>query len=421
MEEIIRFLNHWWREGKVRKNLALEFKRESFFRARDLLKKRQILVIHGLRRVGKSTLIYQLIQYLIRKRTNPKKILYFSFDKKTSEIKNILDIYSEITEIDYERESVFVFLDEVYKLEGWHKELKLLYDALPNIKFVVSGSASLKIEKEARSALAGRVFYLEMKPLSFKEFFELKFGKKPENIKTWENKLRRVFPSFVRKPFPEIVNFSEEEVMEYINEMVIDKLIFSDFSKTFENINPGLLQNLTELFFSNPGMYLNIESLSKSLRKSKNDLLFHIKLLEMGYIISIVKNYRGSYISGSRKMRRVYPYHPALIQGLFKEIDESKLIECFVRSLLDAKFYWRENGKEVDFVVDGKPVEVKYKNSISNADLKNLLQFMEKFCVKKGYIISKNVFKNIKENKKQISVIPAWYLAVRGWENEILH
>jgi len=264
--------------------------------------------------------------------------------------------------------------------------------------------------------LVGRAFYLELKPLSFKEFFELKFKTKLKKIKVWEDKLRVNFPIFLRRPFPEIIDFEKERVVEYIKEMVLDKILFSDFPRTFENVDINLLQTLTEIFFSQPGMYLNLDFLSSDLKKSKNDLIFHINLLEWGYLIRLVKNYRGSHLSASRKLKKVYPYHPVLTQAVFKEIEESKLVECFIRSHLEANLYWRKSQKEVDFVWKGIPVEVKYKEKITSKDLKGLIAFMETFKVKKGYLISKKELKKIKIKNKIIKIIPAWYFALKTFK-----
>jgi hypothetical protein len=414
MEELMRFLNHWWREGRVREDLAKEYKRRYFEELKELLSKRQVIVICGLRRTGKSTLMYQLIQHLIEGGVPPANTLYFSFDKSVAGCKQILDAYSKVVQKDYEKEQVFVFLDEIYKLKNWHQELKILYDSLPNVKFIVSGSASLKVEKEARKNLVGRAFYVEVKPLSFREFFELKFRRRLKNVKVWEDKLKLNFPIFLRKAFPEIVDWEGVRVPEYIGELVLDKVIFSDFPTTFKNVDVGLLRTLVDIFFSNPGMYLNVDSLARDLRKSKNDLIFHIKLLEFGYLIRLVGNYRGSKLSASRKLRRVYPYHPSLIHGMFKEVSESKLVECWVRSHLDARFYWRKAGREVDFVHEGKPVEVKYREKISRRDLKNLIAFAEEFGAEKGCVISKDVEDEIHANDKIITVTPAWRFALRS-------
>ncbi|RLI93130.1 MAG: hypothetical protein DRO94_00185 [Candidatus Altiarchaeales archaeon] len=415
MEDLISFLNHWWREGKVKKSLALPYKRRYFNELQDLMKYRQIIIICGLRRVGKSTLMYQLIQYLIDRGVSPYNILYFSFDKGSLEIKKILDIYSKLTDVDYENENIFVFLDEIYKLKNWYDELKLLYDALPNVKFVISGSASLQIEEKARKNLTGRYFFVEIKPLNFNEFFELKFGKKIEKPEVWANKLKATFPIFMKRAFPEIIDWEEERAKEYVKELIIDKILFSDFQKVLKDADADLLQNLTEIFLSSPGMYLNLDSLSRDLGKSKNTLISHIKMLEFGYIIRLVKNYRGSMLSVSRKLKRVYPYHPSLITGIFREVGEENLAECFIRSYLDAELYWRKGNKEVDFVYRDKPIEIKYKDKISKEDIKGLLSFMRKFGVNKGYLISRDVEDIIKINRKEIEVIPIWKLAIRNF------
>ncbi|MBI3023344.1 MAG: hypothetical protein HYY68_06405 [Thaumarchaeota archaeon] len=57
--------NHWWREGRVRPDLAKEFKREAFLELEKLAGVRQAVIISGLRRVGKSTIMMQLVQRLI--------------------------------------------------------------------------------------------------------------------------------------------------------------------------------------------------------------------------------------------------------------------------------------------------------------------------------------------------------------------
>lgn len=63
--EILEILNSWWKEGNISKELALVYKRKVFAKIKRLLKTRQIIVISGLRRVGKSTLMYQLIEELM--------------------------------------------------------------------------------------------------------------------------------------------------------------------------------------------------------------------------------------------------------------------------------------------------------------------------------------------------------------------
>jgi predicted AAA+ superfamily ATPase len=74
----------------------------------------------------------------------------------------------------------------------------------------------------------------------------------------------------LKKPFPEIVKWKDFfRVIEYISEIVVSKIIKSDLPDIFEDVDRNLLEELVEIFFSNPGMILNIDSLSSTLKKEK--------------------------------------------------------------------------------------------------------------------------------------------------------
>ncbi|MEM5790574.1 MAG: AAA family ATPase, partial [Candidatus Aenigmatarchaeota archaeon] len=91
-KDILFRFNPWWESGKISEELAKPFKRDLFYKVIEYLSKRQIIEIIGLRRVGKTTLLYQIIQKLLEK-TEEKKILYFSFDEKSANIKEIIKTY----------------------------------------------------------------------------------------------------------------------------------------------------------------------------------------------------------------------------------------------------------------------------------------------------------------------------------------
>ena len=141
ISEILKLLNPWWESGSISPELAKEHKRQEFNRIAKLIsyRYRPILILSGLRRVGKTTLLYQSIEKLL-KSEKPKNILFFSFDKKVEEIIKILDSYQELTNINWKKEKIYVFFDELTKLEDWASKIKLIYDSSPNIKFFVSSS-----------------------------------------------------------------------------------------------------------------------------------------------------------------------------------------------------------------------------------------------------------------------------------------
>ncbi|MEM1546763.1 MAG: ATP-binding protein [Candidatus Methanomethylicia archaeon] len=411
LDESLRIQNEWWLTERVKEDLALPYKRGIFQQIEEMAELRQIIVLTGLRRVGKTTLFYQFIQNLIGRSVNPKRILYFSFDEKIEELKSILDEYQKITGIEWKREKIYVFLDEIHKLTDWGLKLKLLYDVFPNIKFFISGSSSVDLEKEAYSNLVGRHFLLRLNPLSLKEFFELKSGRRIEDFEAWREELFLVFPEYLRKPFPEIVKEeNERRIMEYLRENVIGKIIYRDLPSKFKNVNEDLLMGLIEIFYQNPGMILNLDNLSRNLRIAKKTLLKHLFYLKFSYLIRNVRNFRISILLASRKLQKIYPYHWSLIFGLYREIEKGKLLESIAASLIDAKFYFRRNKGEIDFILKNgelTPIEVKAKTEPTQ-----LVKIMKKLQLKKGIILHEERNRETERiDEIQIEQIPLFELA----------
>jgi predicted AAA+ superfamily ATPase len=390
LNETLDFLNPWWKSKEVSSELAKPYKRPFLHKMVELQNYRQIVIISGLRRVGKSTILYQQIENLLKNK-NEKTILYFNFDKSTEDLIKIFTAYTELTNIDYKKEKISVFFDEITKLPNWARELKLLYDALPNVKFYISSSSSINLEEEAIKNLAGRYFMINVTPLSFREFLELKNEQKLIlNKKLYEKELKKKFYLYLLRSFPEIIHWKDERLIrDYIKTTIIDKVIKSDLPERFKNINKELLFTLLELFYKEPGIYLDYDSLSKNLKISKKTLFKHIFYLEFCYLIRIVKNFRPSTLSTSRKLQRAYPYWWNL--SYLHEVNKDKLMESFIASVLDLKYYWRESNKEIDFlrVEDRKIdlIEVKNKEKVEEKDLEGMKYFIKKNKVKSRIVV----------------------------------
>src|SRR3989344_4327040 len=111
--------NHWWLKGKVDPELALPFKRDDYTEIEKNLDKRFIVALIGLRRVGKTTTLYQLIQNLVAEKVDKTNIVFFSFDEVSIKLGEVLEKYKEIQKKDLREEKVYVFLDEIQKCENW--------------------------------------------------------------------------------------------------------------------------------------------------------------------------------------------------------------------------------------------------------------------------------------------------------------
>ncbi len=403
--------NEWWDTGTISREKAKEYHRQAFSRIQETFSGyRQILLLTGLRRIGKTTLLYQLINTLLQQGTNPKTILYFSFDEKVEEPLTLLEEYSTITKVDWRKERCFIFLDEIQKLKEWSRKIKVLYDAFPQLRFSLSGSASLPLEHRTVKDLAGRYFSEVLSPLTLQEFAELYFQKKIDNFQLYEVELQRIKEEYIRKPFPEIVHWTDQiKINQYIRELVVEKIVRSDIPETFENINFTLLSSLTEIFLKDVGMILDSTSLSRDLGVHKLTLMKHLYYLEFSNVITIIKNFRPAIRAPSRKLRKVYPAHIALSLCSFPQLTPGKITESLVCSAWQLHHYWREGGKEIDFLkLNGNliPIEVKEKETIDKNDYKTLLYFLRKYELARGIIVYSGKERVIMVNDKEIMLLP---------------
>ena len=402
--------NHWWINGKVDTELALPFKRDIYFEIEKYIDKRFILALVGLRRIGKTTTIYQIIQKLIEAKINKTNILFFSFDEVSVNLNEVLETYKEIHNKDLREEKVYIFLDEIQKCSGWENELKKYYDLYPKIKFIISGSESLFIRKKTKETLAGRIFEFTLTPFTFREY--LKFNNvKGEDFK-YETKIKPFFNKFAEKGgFPETFSFeTDKDFKEYVRALVVDKIVYKDIPKMFKLEDPDFLKVLLELISTNPGMYIDYQSLSRQFEKDRRVIKDYINYLKESFLIIMLGNYRKGSVTTLRKKKRAYPTDNALTYLYKPKIEEDffgRMIETLAVNKLKASSFWK-NGGEIDIIHKDIPIEVKYQEKINSEDFKVLREFMKKFNKKEGMMLTKKEEKEIKFEEGTIKLVPVW-------------
>ncbi|MEM0243076.1 MAG: ATP-binding protein [Candidatus Aenigmatarchaeota archaeon] len=426
MIDLLTKFNDWWTTGKVSEKDLEKYRRYLFYTILKYLEDRQIILITGLRRVGKTKLLYQIIQHLLDKGIDPKKILYFSFDEEKLDIKDILESYEKLilgksfNEID----RIYIFFDEIQKCENWENKIKIYYDLYPNIKFFLSGSASLILSKKSKESLAGRVYEFELKPLTFKEFVEMKnsninFEDVLKNAKVYNENFLKYFFEFIKKSgFPELVKEENEEKIEmYIKSSVIDRVIYKDLSILFKRVDVELLETLVKLFFKNPGLILNYEKLSKDLKRSKLTIMNYVHYLRFSLLINLLSNFRASILASSRKYKKVYPATSSLIFCFYEKIDDNisgKMLETIVCSEINVKNYFRKGNKEIDFIEikDNEIIPIEVKTSVNEIDVKNFAKKIKDLKTSYGIILTLKEFNEYEIYSKKIYIFPIWFYLI---------
>ena len=410
---LLKYNPHWEKQFQY----PYPKKRGIFDVLLNTISRRQIVEIVGLRRTGKTTILFQLINSLLNKDVNPYSILYFTFDEEISTLDDLLQTFSLQTQIDFKKERVFIFLDEIQKLPNFQNQLKIYYDLYPNLKFFISGSTSLFLKKKTQESLAGRIISFYLPPLDFKEY--LRFKDKSEVLEkplVFEREIEKEFAIFLKSQFIESIFLKDlREKKEYLAS-IVKKIIFEDIPQFFPVNNPEILWQLTKIIAQHPGLLINYQSLSKKIGVSNKRISAYLFYLEESFLVKKVYNFSRNLLTSEKKLKKFYLASPSLSWALSDFVNKGQLVENLVLSLGDYKFFWRDAYQhEVDFikVQDSKiiPIEVKSKKDIQKKDLKNLIIFAKKFKTPKAIIFTENIKPAITKLKDlQIEQLPVYFV-----------
>lgn len=423
LKELLKF-NEWWETGGVGEKNLENYKRYFFYKIQKFVDDRQGVLITGLRRVGKTKLMYQLIDTLLERGVEKRKILYFSFDESAFDLKDVLETYkTEALRENFKSVGkIYVFLDEIQKVDDWENKIKVYYDLNPNIKFFLSGSAALILSKNSKESLAGRVYEFVMKPLTFKEFLEMKGIKVSfEDAKLLNENILMQFRDFLTKGgFPEIVGEEDKEkIKAYIKLSIIDRIIYRDVPTQFGRTDIDLLEKLTDLFLKNPGSILNFENLARDLRRDKKTLINYVYYLKFSSLIHLVSNFRLSIAATSRKNRKVYPATASMIFASYGEFDSrmtGPVLETAFCAETEAKYYFRKGTREIDFLMmlpgSNRIIPIEIKSKTSQNEIAAYCSLLKKLGLSKGIVLTMDKFGDFSENGIDISVFPLWVFLV---------
>jgi len=374
--------NPWWKGGfpdvQVRQ-------REMFLEIEKFMPKKQIIGIYGLRRVGKSYLLYHLIRQLLDGKADPKSILYFSFDAFSQA--SLADVLSSAGELAGQKPA-FIFLDEVQKLPDWAEHVKRVYD-LHHPKIVVSGSETLFFRKGSNESLAGRLFEFEAKPLSFGEYLQFRGI---ENKPLYEKEVKSALSHYLLSGgFPELVDENDPLfIRKYIKEGVIDKAIYRDIPKSFPIEDPAALEQILNIIIANPGMMIDKAALGRELGLYRATISKYLFYLEAAFLVKSLHNFSKNRSTSEKKLKKYHPGFSPLSLGPHEDSAYYGMaVEAVCACHAGAKFFWRTPQKdEVDIVLTTPllPVEVKYRN---RPDTGGMGKFFEKFGGKSGIVITK--------------------------------
>lgn len=410
VQEIYYALNPWW-EGKSFDSGI--YRPDYADKLATALDRKQIDVIVGSRRVGKTTVLKQLVENTLNKSSLPSDVLYLALDHpQLSNIPLSEHIRTFRSMFMHNREKrLLILLDEIQDSPDWQDELKAIYDT-ENVKAVVTGSTSSLLQNQG-GKLTGRQIVTTVYPLSFPEFL---IFRKEQIGAAEEYKYEQLVDEYLQTGgYPENVLYPSPE---YLSNLLED-IIARDLIRLYKIRRPDVLKDLFRLLAASVGSRTSFTKLARVLGLSVDTVKEYIGYFESAFLVKRVEKWTPSHTEKVYTAKKIY-----LIDNGFKTLTTgtgdlgAKAEDAVFLHLLrnrETPSYFASQQKEVDFVLgtikEPHPIEVKYQDSVEWEDrrLSGLRLFLREFP-KTGdaTIISRRTAQVFKKDNTRIRVIPMW-------------
>jgi len=375
MEQILYKLNPWWEVDFHTKSVPRPKYQNKLSK---LLPMRDIVLLTGLRRVGKTTIIKQIVEELLRK-VKPELIFYVSLDAYGLEkysIHEIVTRYRTIHRLGLDQK-IYVFLDEIAFKEDFQKELKDFYDN-ENIKIYASAS-SASILRDKKAYLTGRTRTIEILPLDFEEFLVFRNPK----IKTADAYLlENYFMEYMQTGgLPEYVLTGD---IVYLSELV-DSILYKDII-AFHNIkDSAIVKDFFRLLMERAGKMLTLNKMAKILGISLDTVRRYMEYFKETYIVYTVERC-GKLNQRLRTGKKLYAGDVGLKNMATGFRDRGAVFEnmVYLKIKQNDPCYIYEDGNEIDFFFKDTLMEIKFGKELKGKQLR----LFEKIPAKKKIVVS---------------------------------
>ncbi len=374
-----------------------------------------IVVITGLRRAGKSTLLKQ-----IKKRYYPQENIYYMnfederlLDFKVGDFNALYESFLEIS-----KESKVFFFDEIQNIPNWEAFVRRMYDR--GFKFYITCSNSSLMSRELGTKLTGRHVKLELYPFSFKELIISKGIETEKEFYLTEERARikREFSKYLENGgIPEYYKYGNKDIIRNL----YDNILYRDIIVRYGVKDENAIRSLAYYLITNPGTELSYNRLKNVLGiGSQTTVKNYIDHLENSYLIFTINAFDYSLKKQIYSKKKVYVIDTGLMNILaFKfSKDTGKILENIVFLELKNRghdIYYHVDKNECDLILMEKghiikaiQVTQRMERSNEKREISGLLEAMEKYGLKEGLILTEDTQDTLEIDGRIISVRPVW-------------
>ena len=376
------------------------------------------LVVAGIRRVGKSTLLVQLMRSFYKDTS-----YYFNFEDerllnfKPNDFNSLYELMVEL----FDERKVF-FFDEIQNVKGWENFVRRMQDR--KFKFFITGSNASLLSRELGTKLTGRYLSQKLYPFSFKEFLSFKNYKFQQNnlYKTVERgKLKKFFNVYLKEGgMPEYLQYQNKEVLKNVYE----DILYRDIAVRYDIKETKSLRELALYFLTNLGGLFSYNKLKKNLGLgSVNTVKSYVEHLENSFLIFTINLFSYSLKQQSVAPKKVYCLDNGLANAVSFRFsrDKGKFLENLVfvelkRRDEDIYYYKTKNNLEVDFLLKkGRKVKqlIQVSQNLKEAktkerEVKGLTTALKELKLKQGLILTEDEEETITLKGIKIVVQPVY-------------
>ena len=405
-QEIIGILSQWnfWQK-EVKTGLARPKYVQKLFNQRD---QKEVSVIMGVRRSGKSTALLQTLKEIIENGASVQNILYINFEEPAFasdlDLKFLLQIYQAYREKFSPQGKIYVALDEVHMVPQWEKFVRGVYDRGDEVKFYITDSSSHLLSKEYGHTLTGRIYSNVIYPLSFREYLLFKGQDKLTdvagiNINSAE--LRHAFQKYLEfGGFPQITLSGDAETKKQLLKEYYSAIIEKDIAGRYKVRDAGRLKEFCLLAMTQNGLPLSGYLAEKKQGIPQPTANKFLSYLEEVFLMLPVSYFSYSLSQQQKRPKKFYSIDTGIYNAVSFKFSENigRVFENAVFLALkrggNEIFYW-QNKRETDFVVrEGRAVkrlinvcwDLNEENKIR--EIEGLDESMKKFKLKESELIT---------------------------------
>lgn len=388
----------------------------------------------GVRRCGKSTYMFQVMQRLMDSGVSRNNILYLNFfDDRLHDLQHeglglVIEAYYSLYPEKKNAEKVYYFFDEIQIFSGWEPFIDRL-QRTENCEIYITGSSANLLSKEIASQMRGRALSWEMFPFSFKEYLDYKGINATATLSTKKRYLvRKAFEDYWKTGgFPEVAGLNQNLRIK-IHQEYFQAILFRDLVERYDISHPKAVMDLAYRLIDTTASLYSINSLTGYLQSlnhkaPKSAVAAYVDWFEDAYFLFTVRVFDASLTRSKAAPKKIYCIDHAFVTSISSGIlvNSGHLLENLVfmtlRRLSPLVYYYKtKSSREVDFIIqfeDRTRILIQVCESIAHEQTKKrevaaLSEAMTELGLNSSLIVTRNEEEQIKIEAKTISVMPIW-------------